>query len=186
MRTLTLLVLLGVATTAIRANAPIPEAKERVLTNKAGDIHLVSTADENVRDFFRGHHIIVGFVRLKKEVGPNEGNLTDILVADKPVEKVFVHYASRNDDPEQSATFGMVVTIAPPSPAVIELMKKRKAVEQEQDLTLILREDEAKPGLWHIAGYTGRTAVGFFDSDAKNKDDGFSQKDLCFAVKGKK
>lgn len=144
--------------------------KEVPLVNKAKDIHVLSDRDEPILDHFRRNRILVG------AVVPEE--LTKILMAKTALPKFFVTYASQNDDATKVSTFGAYLEIAPPTAAALKLLEEHK--KQKLALTLVLRRDDKKAGLYHVVGCTPRTPVGFFDNDKKNDVDGFSQKDLCF------
>lgn len=148
---------------------------EFTLVNKVKDIRVVSDRDEAILDFFRRNRVLVG------AVVPEE--LKKITEAKDVLPKFFVNYASQNDDPQKASTFGATIDVAPPPETVARLLGDAK---KKTRLTLILRRDEKKDGLYHVVGCTERTPVGFFDDDKKNATDGFSQKDLCFKGDAKK
>jgi hypothetical protein len=173
---ITMLGVLILFSTASAGDEPKKEKPaEFALVNKAKDIRLISDRDEPILDCFTRNRILVGGVL------PEE--LTKVLEAKEPLPKFFVNYASQNDDAAKASTFGAYIEIAPPSAAVAKLLKENK---KTGTLALILRRDEKKPGLYHVAGCTERTSVGFFDNDKKNVTDGFSQKDLCYKGEPKK
>jgi hypothetical protein len=156
---------------AATADEPKPEKPPTfALLNRAKDIRLISDRDEPIRDCFRRNRVLVGTVL-------PEG-LDQVLRTKEPLRKFFVSYASQNDDPAKASTFGATLEVAPPSAVVVKLLKEHKG--KAPSLTLILRRDAKKPGLYHAIGCTERTSVGFFDNDQKNATDGFSQKDLCY------
>jgi hypothetical protein len=157
---------------AVAADEPKEKPAEFTLVNKAKDIRVLSDRDEPILDYFRRNHILVGVVL-------PEG-LTKVIEAREPLSR-FLSYASQNDDPAKASTFGATVEIAPPSASVARLLKEHKPDSKKRlDLTLILRRDEKKAGLYHVVGCTQRSSVGFFDNDKKDATDGFSQKDLTY------
>jgi hypothetical protein len=174
-----LIFVLGLATLATYADEPKKEKPAEVtLVNKAKDIHVISDRDEPILDYFRRQHIVVGTVL-------PEG-LKKIRDAKDPLTKFFISYASQNDDRDKASTFGATIEIAPPREPVLKLLGEHAPDGKKVELTLILRLDPKKPGLYHVVGCTARTSVGFFDNDKKDPKDGFSQKDLCFVEKGSK
>jgi hypothetical protein len=48
---------------------------------------------------------------------------------------------------------------------------------------LVLVPDAKEDDVWHVAGYTTRTSVGFFTSKDKKKGDDFAPADLLFVKK---
>jgi hypothetical protein len=166
-------VLFLIATSAMADDTKKP--KEVALVNKAKDIHVISDRDEPILDCFRRNRILIG--------GVVDSELNKVIEAKAPLPKYFVNYASQNDDPSKASTFGATVELAPPTEAVVKLLKEHK---KPLGATLILRRDDKKAGLYHVIGCTARTPVGFFDIDKKNETDGFSQKDLCFKGEPKK
>lgn len=162
---------------SVGAYAEDGKKQTRVVVNKAKDIFLVAEADTTVRDFFQTHPMLVGYVL------PDQFN--SLMQADKVTDKVFLNYASYNDDPEKGSLFGASISIAPFSPDVRELLKNRKD-NAERQKTLLLRRDATVPTLFHVVGYTTRTSVGFFDNKQKNDTDGFSQTELRFQPPPKK
>jgi hypothetical protein len=178
-RTTTLAVLF-LAGTAAAADEPKKEKPAAfTVQNKAKDLRVVSDRDEPILDFFRRNRILVGVVL-------PEG-LKKVLEAREPLTKFFVSYASQNDDPAKASTFGATLEIAPPTEAVAKLLNEHKPDGKKKlSMTLILRRDEKKSGLYHVVGCTERTSVGFFDNATKNATDGFSQKDLRYRDEPKK
>lgn len=144
------------------------------LVNKAKDIRVISERDEPIQDFFQHNRILIGGVLPEA--------LDKVLRAREPLPKFFVSYASQNDDAKKASTFGATLEIAPPTQAVTRLLQERRT---KMTLTLILRRNDRKPGLYHVVGCTERTPVGFFDNDKKNATDGFTQKELCYKSEAK-
>jgi hypothetical protein len=176
----TVLVVLLLAPAAPAGETPQKgKPAEFTLVNKAKDIRVISDRDESILDYFRRNRILVGTVL-------PEG-LKKVLEARKPLKKFFLSYASQNDDPAKASTFGASPDVAPPSAAVVKLLEKhRPDGKKKLGLTLILRRDDTKPGLYHVVGCTERTPVGFFDNGKENATDGFSQKDLRYKGEEKK
>jgi hypothetical protein len=157
---------------AILLLAPLP-VEDTVLVNKAKDIRVVGDRGETVTEYCQRSHLLVG--------GLGKDDVTKVLEAMKPLEKVFVNYASYNDDPQKGSLFGATIKIAPLAEPVAKLLKEHKPDGQKKlNLTVILRRDDKDPELFLVVGCTDRTSVGFFDDERKNEADGFSQKELRF------
>jgi hypothetical protein len=151
------------------------QPKTRVLTNKAKDIWVVSDREETVVKFFQRQHLLVG-IMLAEEY-------KKLIAANKTRDKVFVSYASYNDDEKKEALFGATIKLAAPTPAAANLLKDRQADADDKDKTsfnLILRRDATDQDLYHVVGLTGRTSVGFFSRDKREGGDDFTQQDLRF------
>jgi hypothetical protein len=148
-------------------------AADEVVVNKAKDIRILTDRKESVPEFFQRNRILTG--------GLSGEELARVIEAKKPLDKLFVNYASYNDDPEKGALFGAVIKLAPPSEAARKLLTAHKPDGMKVlNLTLILRRDDKEPELFTVVGCTDRTPVGFFTVDKKNDADGFSQTDLRF------
>lgn len=147
--------------------------------NKTKDRRVISDRDEPSLDYFRRHRIFIG--------GVLSAGLTKVIDAKETLPRFSVSYASQNDDPEKASTFGASPDIAPPSAAVARLLNEYKPDGKDRfSLTLILRRDDKRTGLYHVVGCTGHTPVRFFDNGKENATDGFRQKNLCFTGDPKK
>lgn len=142
------------------------------LTTKAKDVRVVSDRKETILDYFRRNRLFVGSLSDKE--------VTKLLAAKGPADKVFFHYASHNHEPDGGgSTFGAIVKVAPMPKDVADLIDKHKPDGKKKlRLTLVLRRDEKEAGLVHVVGCADRTPVGFFDDDKKVEADGFSQKEM--------
>jgi hypothetical protein len=121
---------------------------------------------ESLPAFFQRQPILVG--------GLLGTELQACLEAKKPREKMFINYASFNDDRSKESLFGAFITLAPVSEPVAKLLKERG----KGTVTLILRRDPKNAELYHLVGWTERTSVGFFAGTKVKAPDDFSQADL--------
>ena len=155
------------------AQAQKDEAKPKVLVNPEGDIQVVTDRSGTLVEFFQKQRILAG--------GLQRGDTEKLANATKPMEKVFVNYASFNDDKDKTALFGATVTIAPlgsePKKLVADYLTKHK---EGLGPTLILRRDAKEDGVYHVVGLTTRSSVGFFTQKKRVGKDDFSQKDLMY------
>jgi hypothetical protein len=151
------------------------------LTNKAKDIQVVSDRDEAIVAFFRRQHLLVAGLEWREIQRAQE--------ARQAREKVFVSYASYNDDPEKTALFGATIKLAPIPETVARVLaphKKGPDGKENFQLTVVLRRDEKDAELYHVVGCTDRSSVGFFTVDKARAPDDFSQKDLMYRPEPKK
>lgn len=153
-------------------------ARRLQVRNTAGDITVWSDRKETTRQFFNRHRLVVGGVRLSD---------VDALLQDKSDasrEKVTIRYASFNDDPKKLTTRGTTLDLAPLTAEVRRGLAApyRAAVgKKTAALTLVLRRDDGKAGLYHVVGWTERGPVNFFGRTGKDERDGFAQMDLRFS-----
>jgi len=171
--------LAAVAMVSVATAAPVPRKveKERVVSNPAKDIHVVTDRDESVKDYFTRTRLVVGWVPMRKE-SDEEPGISNVLEATDP-DKVMAHRPSLNDEKDKG-WFGKYLKVAPPTPAVVELLKD---IQKQKGAELIFRKGD--DGLHHVVGYTTRKNGGFFSDEAVNKDDGYSLKELMFAEEKK-
>ena len=126
----------------------------RVIVNPANDIRVVTVRDEAMPQFFRRQKVVVA--------GLLEEKLTPLFTATKPSDPLFVGYAAYNHKP-LVRVYGDTLRIAPPTPAVIELLTERLRDNTDRaQLNLIYVADPADGELFHLAGYTTRNTVSFF------------------------
>jgi hypothetical protein len=143
------------------------------LVNPAKDITVLSDRDEPFVDFFKRQHVIVGGMLIK--------DLDAQITTKEARDKVFLNYTSHNTGGADSTRFGDYLKIAPASEAVAKLLAAEKKGLDGKDrfqVAVILRRDEKDERLFHLAGFTKRTPVGFFASDKKVEPDTFSPKEL--------
>ncbi len=133
----------------------VPEVpKPRVIANPANDIRVVTVRDETLPQFFRRQKVVVA--------GLLEEKLTPLFTATKPSGPMVVGYAAYNHKP-LVRVYGDTLRVAPPTPAVIELLKERLRDNTDRaQLNLIYVADPADGELFHLAGYTTRNTVSFF------------------------
>jgi len=159
--------------------APVPKtiARDRVVSNPADDIHIVTDRNESAKDYFNRTRVVVGMAMVRKGTADKPG-LTDVLEATDTVER-FVHSPSPNDA-EGQRRGGEHLAIAPPSPAVADLLK---GVEGQGAAYLIFRK--GGDGRHHLVGYTHRGRVPFFGDETVNTADGYSLKGLRYVGEGR-
>jgi hypothetical protein len=172
--------LTAVSLIAAAVAAPVPKPappKDRVVSNPSKDIHVVTDRDESVKGYFTRTRLVVGWVPMRKESAEEPG-ISDVLEATDTV-KLITHRPSLNDETDKG-WFGMPLKVAPPKPAVVELLK---GIQKRNGVELIFRKGD--DGLHHLVGYTTRKNDGFFSDDTVNKDDGYSPRDLRFVEEKK-
>src|SRR5262249_15650540 len=109
--------------------------------------------------------------------GVTEKDFAAALAAQKPSERLFVDYASRNEDGPLNAAYGSYAHLAPIRPEVADV------VDDTSGRALGLGADPPNKDVWHVAGFTTRSSVGFFASKEKKGRDAFAPADLHFADK---
>jgi hypothetical protein len=171
--------LAAVVIAPVAPSAPVPKKveKDRVVSNPAKDIHVVTDRDESVKDYFTRTRLVVGWVPMRKDPAETPG-LSDVLEATDTV-KLLAYRPSLKDETDKG-WFGMPLKVAPPKPAVVELLE---GIQKQSGAELIFRKGD--DGLHHVVGYTTRKNGGFFSDEAVNKDDGYSPKDLRFVEEQK-
>lgn len=150
-------------------NAGAGKSARFLLRNPAGDITVVTDRHETLVEFFRRQQVMVAGVERK--------DYSAALGAAKPTGRLFVNYASRNEDTPLNAAYGSYVRLAP-VPADVEGVIPDVAAG-----AVVLAADPADKDVWHVAGFTTRPSVGFFASKERKGRDDFAPADLLFAEK---
>ena len=138
-----------------------------VLRNPARDITVVSDRHETFAEFFRRQPVMVASVKPELLERVLKGKAADAFQ--------FVDAASFNTDGPRNAAYGASVKLAPgpTTGPVFELLWTRSAAEP-----LVFVRDATDKNLWHLAGFTRRSSVGFFASNARVQPDEFAPADL--------
>ena len=140
-----------------------------VLQNPVGDITVVSDRDEKFVEFFRRQRVLIAGVTAK--------DLNAAMDAKSPSDKIFVDYASYNEDGVMKASYGSYIRLAPIGAELADLILYTPTP------ALVMVPDAKEKELWHVVGVTSRSSVGFFASKQKKGRDDFAPADLIFAQK---
>ncbi|HEY1186219.1 MAG TPA: sigma-70 family RNA polymerase sigma factor [Gemmata sp.] len=160
-----------------RANTVAGAAKPArfVLKNPARDITVVSDRHEEFTEFFRRQPVMVATVQpelLKRLRNGTAGDTFD-----------FVNGASHNVDGPRNAAYGASVKLAP-APNDARLLDLLMSATGDEPLIFVC--DAADKHLWHFAGVTRRSSIGFFASTARVPPDEFAPADLLQTTEKKK
>ena len=145
-------------------------AKPTQLANPAKTIFVISDREETVPQFFARQRVIVGDV--------NEDTFGLLAQGKGTPDEVFVESASTT---EGDSLFGKFMRIAPPAPAVTELIAgyaKTATAAQKTALRVVFVPDPKRADVWHAVGYTLHRNGHFFDITKKAPGDDFSPNDL--------
>jgi RNA polymerase sigma factor (sigma-70 family) len=148
-------------------NGGVAKPARFMLRNPERDITVFTDRDESFVEFFRRQRVIVAILG-KKE-------FTEATTSQKPTERVFLTSASHNEAGLLNAAYGTFARIAPLKVEIAE-------VTHFAD-TLILVADPDEKDVWHVAGFTYRSPVGFFASKDKKGRDTFAPADLIHTPK---
>jgi RNA polymerase sigma factor (sigma-70 family) len=140
-----------------------------VLQNPARDITIVSDRDEKFVEFFRRQRVLIA--------GVTDKDLNAAMEAKGPSGKIFVDYASYNEDGVMNASYGSYIRLAPIDTELSDLILSTPTP------ALVMLPDAKEKELWHVVGVTSRSSVGFFASKEKKGKDDFAPRDLLFAQK---
>lgn len=139
-----------------------------VVRNPARDIAVVTDRNEAITEFFRRQPVMVA--RVKPEL------LRRVLEGTSGDRFEFVDSASFNADDPRVAAYGASVKLAPApvGDGALRDLLSGAAVDQP----LIFVRDPADKNLWHAAGLTRRSSLGFFASKERVPPDDFVPADL--------
>ncbi len=156
-------------------NAGAAKAALFVLKNPAGDITVVSDRHETFVEFFRRQPVLVAVVP------PAQRNRM-LYEAKGVTDFEFVEKASFNVDGPRVATYGTSVKLAPVAfdGPVMQLLD----VAADTAPVVFVR-DAADKNVWHAAGVTRRSSVGFFAAKERVKPDEFAPADLLQTIEKK-
>jgi hypothetical protein len=147
-----------------------------VLTNPARDITVVSDRHETFVEFFRRQPVLVATVPAAV--------LDKVFVTAKgPVDFVFVDKASFNMDGPRVSVYGAALKLAPvPFGGPVSRLLDAAGLAQP----VVFVRDADDKNLWHAAGFTRRSSVGFFATDERITPDDFAPADLLQTIPKKK
>jgi RNA polymerase sigma factor (sigma-70 family) len=155
--------------------APLPPAKQYVLTNPAGDITVLSDRTETVPEFFHRQQVVVGplhppalTVLATGAFTPHE-MLREALITDP----------SYNDRAWTGRTLGSVRTVLP-SGRMRHLLSERLRARggADEQPFVILVPDPNERGAYRLVGFTERKRAPFFADQNKAPGDDFAPADL--------
>jgi RNA polymerase sigma factor (sigma-70 family) len=151
------------------ANAGIAKPTRFILRNPERDITIVTDRDETFVEFFRRQRVMVA--------GVTQKDFDAALAAKEPTARLFVDYASYNEAGMLAAVYGSYARLAPISPRVADV------VPDADGRALVLVADAKDQDVWHVAGFTTRSSVGFFTAKEKKGRDDFAPADLIHTKK---